>query len=244
MKKTLLTNILIFISLCTQASSQQAPEENPIDRTSYIVNPSFEDNTNGWASELLATQTNAEFKRKAGNVYLEKWTGSGAVGDGYAKQTITNLPLGVYQLTAGAQNYTQSSTSKKNTGAYIFAGDEKETIYTPNDYTVTFTNITGDVEIGFIANKASGNWIAVDNFRLYQIGELSTEDMLAEVEKIIDEIEGRETANSMMSNTAATALKNALDNAKQLNTNSAEEEFRKAMKNISSPPEFIRKNRR
>ena len=64
MKKTLLTNILILAGLSTQANGQQATEENPIDRTSYIVNPSFEDNTNGWASEQLATQTNAEFKRK------------------------------------------------------------------------------------------------------------------------------------------------------------------------------------
>lgn len=236
MKKILLTNILTLIVLYTQASnsSQPATEENPIDRTSYIVNPSFEDNTNGWESELLATQTNTSFTKKAGDVYLEKWTGSGAVGDGYAKQTITNLPVGIYQLTASAQNYTQSSTSKKNTGAYIFAGEKKETIYTPNDYSVTFTNITGDVEIGFIADKATGNWIAVDNFRLYQIGNLSTEELLAEVKSMIEEIEGRNTANSMMSNTAANALKDALDNAKLLNTNSTEEEFQAAVKTLQS----------
>ena len=116
MKKILLTNILTLIVLYTQASnsSQPATEENPIDRTSYIVNPSFEDNMNGWESELLDTQTNTSFTKKAGDVYLEKWTGSGAVGDGYAKQTITNLPVGIYQLTASAQNYTESSTSKKN----------------------------------------------------------------------------------------------------------------------------------
>ena len=67
MKKILLTNILTLIVLYTQASnsSQPATEENPIDRTSYIVNPSFEDNTNGWESELLATQTNTSFTKKA-----------------------------------------------------------------------------------------------------------------------------------------------------------------------------------
>ena len=162
-------------------------EENPLDKTAYITNPSFENGTTGWITESLASQNNSAFSKKAGTYYMEKWTGSGAVGNGYARQVISDLPVGIYKLTVGAQNYSESATTKKNTGAYIFADNQRETVYTPADYSVKFTNITGNVEIGFVADGATGNWIAVDNFRLYLIGELSTEGVMAEVKRLIDE---------------------------------------------------------
>ena len=54
---------------------------------------------------------------------------------------------------------------------------------------MTFTNITGDVEIGFVAKNASGNWIAVDNFRLSQIGEVEKETVMEEVNRLLEEAE-------------------------------------------------------
>ena len=147
MKKLLLTNLLMWAALCLFAQSNIAngediSEENPKDCTSYITNPSFESGFDGWTQTNLQAQSNSDFPKKAGNTYLEKWTSSGnAVGNASIKQTIKNLPSGVYRLTVAAMNYSQNDKTKKNTGAYIYANDEKETVYTPDDYSVKFTNV-------------------------------------------------------------------------------------------------------
>ena len=201
-------------------------EENPQDATAYIVNPSFENSTNGWSCENLSSQGNSSFTKKAGSYYLEKWTGSGSVGSAYVKQTVKGLPNGMYKLTVAAQNYTQSSTSKKNTGAYIFAGDQQEIVYTPADYSVKFTSIAGEVEIGFVAENATGNWIAVDNFRLYLIGHVDITTVLAELNRIVGEAEALQ--GSMMSATASSALQNAIATAKTMTAESAEADIQSA----------------
>ncbi len=190
---------------------QNVSEDNPLDCTSYIVNASFEDGTNGWTVSDLASQTNNSFTKKAGATYLEKWTASGSVGNGSVKQTITNLPNGKYILTVGAQNYSQASTSKKNTGAYIYAGDQQTTVYTPDDYSVKFTCISGQVEIGYVAEGATGNWIAVDNFRLYLIGEMTDAALIEELTRKVGVASALQS--SMMSSVAASALQNAIDAA-------------------------------
>ncbi len=189
---------------------QNISEENPYDCTSYIPNPSFEDGIANWTISNLVSQTNTSFTKKSGSVYFEKWVASGnVVGDGSAVQTITNVPNGVYKLTVGAQNYSQNSTSKKNTGAYIFADDQQTPVYTPGDYSVTFTNITGQVKIGFIAEGATGNWLAVDNFRLYQIGEVDNSTIISELTRIVKDATALQP--SMMSGTVATTLQSTID---------------------------------
>lgn len=215
-------------------------EDNPQDVTAYIVNPSFENSTNGWTCENLSSQSNSSFTKKAGSYYLEKWTGSGSVGSGYVKQSVKNIPNGIYKLTVAAQNYTQSSTSKKNTGAYIYAGDQQETVYTPADYSVKFTSISGEVEIGFVAENATGNWIAVDNFRLYLIGHVDAEAVLTELNRIVVEAEGLQ--NNMMSATTASALQNAITTAKGMTTETAEAEIQNAMKSLQEAMTLARQS--
>ena len=141
------------------------------DCTSYIVNPSFEQSTDGWTNSSLQSQGNSDFPYKHASKYMEKWVAPGnAVGSASIKQTVTNLPVGRYRLTVGAQNLDQNNKSAQKTGAYIMAGTAKTTVYTPGDYSVEFENVSGSVQIGFVASSAQGNWIAVDNFRLYYIG--------------------------------------------------------------------------
>ena len=189
-------------------------EENPLDKTAYITNPSFENGTTGWTVAGLVSQGNTSFTKKEGAFYMEKWVASGNnVGNGSARQTLKNLPNGVYKLTVGAQNYSQASTTKQCTGAYIFAGDQKEPVYTPDDYSVKFTSIAGETEIGFVAEDATGNWLAVDNFRLYLIGEVDNSDVMAEVQRLIAAAEGLEIPEEIASTyeksqelTAALAL--------------------------------------
>ena len=148
-----------------------ASEANPLDWTDLITNPSFEDGTDGWTVDGMGTQGNSVFSIKAGSTYLERWTGKGnKVGDGSVVQTLKDLPLGRYQLKVAAQNIQEDASSRAQKGAWIVANGDSLLVTTRKQYTLTFTNIENDVEIGFVAKGATGNWIACDNFRLYYIG--------------------------------------------------------------------------
>lgn len=134
--------------------------------TSKIKNPSFENGFTSWTNVNMQTQSNSDFTKKAGTYYAEKWTSSGnKIGDAEVSQTIKSLPAGAYELTVAAQNIQQNS-SKAQTGAWIFANDARNDVNARNDYKLSFINIENDVTIGFKAEGATGNWIAVDNFRL------------------------------------------------------------------------------
>ena len=220
MKKLLLTNFLMFLTFCAHAQSNT-------DRTSYIINPSFENGTNGWVCENLSAQTNSDF-RKAGSTYMEKWVSKGnSVGDGSIYQTITKLPIGIYKLTVAAQNLNQNSTTQKCSGAYIYANDQKTDVYTPADYSVTFTNIIGEVEIGYVAKNATGNWIAVDNFRLTQIGDVESGIVQDEVKRMLEEAEKIPT--DIIPTNLASALQSAITAGKLINTTSADTEIQQAL---------------
>ena len=148
-----------------------ASEENPIDMTSLIVNPSFEKQFEGWTAQHMATQGNDVFKQKNGSTYLEKWTGRGGqVGDASVSQKIEGLDLGIYKLVAGAQNIQEDTPNASQSGAWIVANNSRQAVDKTAEYSLVFTNIESEVTIGFLAQGATGNWLATDNFRLYYIG--------------------------------------------------------------------------
>ena len=152
------------------------------DMTSYITNPSFEDGTSGWVQKGLGQQSNSIFSIKDGKVYLERWTGrGGAVGSASVKQELTNLPPGNYELTAAAQNIQENTPTAAQTGAWIYAGEQKTTVTVRDTYAVAFTCVDGKVTIGFEAANASGNWIAVDDFRLKLVGQDLTDELNAAI---------------------------------------------------------------
>ena len=207
-------------------------EDNPLDKTEYIANPSFEDGTKGWTCDGLVTQTNSSFKKKAGSTYIEKWVSSGnKVGDASVSQTIT-LPNGVYVLTVGAQNLNQASSAQECTGVVIFADDSETDVYTPADYSVKFTNLTGEAVIGYRAVAATGNWLAVDNFRLSLVGYITESTLMTEMQRLIANAES--VQSSMMSRKAADELATALAQAKAITAASEEADIQAAVKAIKA----------
>lgn len=207
-------------------------EDNPLDKTEYIANPSFEDGTKGWTCDGLVTQTNSSFKKKAGSTYIEKWVSLGnKVGDASVSQTIT-LPNGVYVLTVGAQNLNQASSAQKCTGVVIFADDSETDVYTPADYCVKFTNLTGEAVIGYRAVAATGNWLAVDNFRLSLVGYITESTLMTEMQRLIANAES--VQSSMMSRKAADELATALAQAKAITAASEEADIQAAVKAIKA----------
>ncbi|MGM9708249.1 MAG: hypothetical protein ACI3ZB_01375 [Prevotella sp.] len=207
-------------------------EDNPLDKTEYIANPSFEDGTKGWTCDGLVTQTNSSFTKKAGSTYIEKWVSSGnKVGDASVSQTVT-LPNGVYVLTVGAQNLNQASSTQKCTGVVIFADDSETDVYTPADYSVKFTNLTGETVIGYRAVGATGNWLAVDNFRLSLVGYVTESTLMTEMQRLIANAES--VQSSMMSRKAADELATALVQARAITADSEEADIQTAVKAIKA----------
>ena len=208
-----------------------ASPDNPFDMTTAIVNASFEENgTKGWAVADMGPQQNNSFGLKHGTTYVEKWTGRGAnVGNGSVRQTLAGLPPGNYRLTCAAQNIQEDSPTAKRDGAWLMAGEERTPVYKAARYEVGFTCITGEVEIGFEAKAAKGNWIAVDDFRLFYLGtsdddnaaalaarialaeELATQHQNADTLAALNQ--AVEAARNYASGQQITAIATALDRA-------------------------------
>ena len=199
------------------------------DATKYISNPSFE--TGGlskWKSSGLQVQGNSSFSKKNGSVYVEKWVSKGSnVGDASVSQVISDLPLGKYTLTVAAQNLNEASTSEQCAGAYIYAGDQKTDVFTPNDYSVDFSCTTGEVEIGFIAKGAKGNWLAIDNFRLTLIEAESSAVIFSKLSESITKAEG--LASQDIDAKALTPLLSAIQTAKTFTETSESMDMQKAL---------------
>ena len=186
------------------------PVDAQTDMTSSIDNPSFENGFTGWEHKSMGTQTNSVFSIKHGNTYVEKWTGrGGAVGSGQVSQQLTQLPPGNYELTAAAQNIQEDTPNTAQRGAWIFAGDAETTVTTRSTYAVQFAVVNGTVQIGFKAIDASGNWIAVDNFRLTLLNEDLSQQLaeaIAAAETTLGDGSGRESEQLRDAITAAKAV--------------------------------------
>ncbi len=188
-----------------------ASVDNPLDYTDLIDNPSFEKGFDGWTQQQMATQSNTAFTLKSGTTYVEKWVSKGnRAGDAKVSQTISAVPMGVYILRVSAQNIQESSNATQS-GAWIFADMDRQTVTTRNTYDLIFTHIEKNLNIGFEAQNASGNWIAADNFRLLYAGG-TTADFDAAMQKYIDKAET--LTDAKMQKAVAETLKTAISSAK------------------------------
>ncbi|MCQ2196722.1 MAG: hypothetical protein MJZ60_04275, partial [Bacteroidaceae bacterium] len=145
-----------------------------------IANPNFEVNgvegwttAEGWANSnpWLHTSSSANFGIKNGTNFVEGWVaGPAKHGDEALSQEIT-LPAGNYILTAEAQNLQQGDATVLPGGFFIFAGDNKaEVTNIAGTYAVKFTlEEEGAVVIGAQAAECTGNWLCIDNFKLYSV---------------------------------------------------------------------------
>ena len=210
------------------------------DMTAYITNPSFEDGLTGWTSVDMEPQTNRAFSLTDGKTFVEKWVASGTAGNASIKQTLKNLPNGNYELTVSGQNIAESTPTTSKAGAYIFAvfTTTKRTVNTAKEYTLAFTNIAGDVEIGFVADNAKGNWLSVDNFRLRFVSELDAQSTVDALQSYITT--GESLLKSMMAGDISTALTSAIETAQAMTAESASEDIQNAAQQIIAAIEQAR----
>lgn len=156
-----------------------------IDMTTKITNPGFEDELNGWNAVGFKKQTNNDnviVAYKDGTNYAEKWVNKDqGVGNCSILQTV-NLEGGEYVLVASAQSQRQGQTWVAG-GAYLVAGEERTQVKFMDVYSVNFTVTESedtpgtraddqtagkDVRLGFDVANGTGNWVTVDNFKLYR----------------------------------------------------------------------------
>ncbi len=204
---TLLAALMFGLPLCAQTDVT----------AKYMQNADFAARYAAWLNEGTTKgnvggfqhQTNTAFTLKSGEIYMEKYVeGGGKVSNCNIQQRMVNLPVGTYTLTAAAQNLQKGADGQ--TGAWLYAADQKAEVSTAADYSVTFTCLTGQTVVGFKTEGATGNHVCVDNFRLAQL-ETDMTAVHAELQRLVDEAtavlgEGNTAADLQAAITQAQAL--------------------------------------
>ncbi len=173
----------------------------------YIENADFGARFAAWVNPGSFTYNTNEtsFEKRNGQVWMEKWVAKGSMlGTNTGMyQTLRNLPTGTYTLVVAAKNVNQNSPAKKCTGAFVYAGQEQTEISEANDYSVVFTVVNGKADIGVRLKSCSGNWVCIDNFRLYYNGE-NADSIAAEQTRVDSELAA---LKEKVANANATSLK-------------------------------------
>ncbi len=162
-----------------------ATMDAPFDVTGYITNPGFEyRDMTGWTLEpegIFGTQSNNQ-PFKVGGFYAEKWQASGALPEGKMSQTLTNLPAGLYQLTANLGG----------DGTYVDLNGKTANWTADGNYTVSYVLSAGEnltISAGKTA-EGTANWVHFDNFKLAFCGNVAAalSALCAEVTKYQDKL--------------------------------------------------------
>jgi len=109
----------------------------PYEATTVVANPSFElNNATGWDNPngLVIASSAVMGAFKAGTYFAEKYVGSpGTQVNLNLSQVITNLPNGIYRVSAGTQAIQQTTVPTYPGQAYIFANADSTEVFALNN---------------------------------------------------------------------------------------------------------------
>ena len=199
---------------CLQAHLDNASDSDPRDITEFVLSNSdfTQGNITGWETNYVSGtqatnigyQDNNTYQSANGfvNKFIEAWrSGNANIGDGYLRQTVSNMPEGKYVLECDAIATNQGNTSATTTGALLFInadGVDFTTSLSTNGSAVQhfsteflFTG-EGDVIFGLKTQSTTANWIAADNFKVtyYGIDLTAYETQLAAAVDAFEALEG------------------------------------------------------
>lgn len=164
-------------------------DKNNVDLTSLLVNAGFETgDMTGWTSvDGGAQANNKNFSKMSGDHFVERWrtqADNAGLTNGSLTHDVVVLPVGVYKITAEAQNIKQYDGNKGGKGYFLCANDEKKEIGDAATYTVYVELAEAqDLTIKFLLDNCEGNWISCDNVTLtYLSTDWSTVYELAKTE--------------------------------------------------------------
>lgn len=208
MRKTLLA---LSFAMSYSANAQLADYEktvtfdNPVDFTSMIKNPGFEESIEGWVNEPgFKTFERVTWRGVmddvciSGKAYLNLFHDKGAKGR--ISQTIDNMPNGVYSVRAGLFTNTP--------GANIFLNDNivPAEVNSTKFYQVYAIVEDSTVVLGYYSSHEKDFWSCADNFsltyygngddahKMYKelMGEASADDIAKTVKQLRADIEAAE----------------------------------------------------
>ncbi len=199
----------------TYITSGAVPAEGyPFDFTFKVVNPTFDANVNGWTSNTGA-QNSAWANNKSDAItggYFENWDGGSYTGE--MSQTITGLPLGVYQVTIAAFRDQLLDDASDAEAVYVFAGEQEVLVNsaTPNNYTVSEIKVDkGELTIGLRSKVKNYKWMGLDNVTLKMTAGIDLSDIKNSINENLtraNAIEGKMDADVQ---TALTEAINGVD---------------------------------
>ncbi len=145
----------------------------PFDATTAILNNSFEGLFDGSWDNVgpFQRQNNTSFDPfKSGTFYAERWISSpGNLENLRLSQIVRNIPNGTYLITASAHAVQQADNTYPG-GAYLIGNGNTTEIFERKDYSVIAEVMDNTLELGMEV-AVSGNWVAIDNFRLSYISD-------------------------------------------------------------------------
>ncbi|MBO4906683.1 MAG: Ig-like domain-containing protein [Bacteroidaceae bacterium] len=140
-------------------------ENEEIDLTvALLINPGFElGNITGWTNsgvQAAGAQGNMAFDNTQGSYYAERWHQNGTVD---LNQTITDMPVGYYRLSAYI--YCEPADG------LLYANSANTSVSSSKLYSVPFNlTETGDIKIGASCTLTSSTWFCMDGFKLEFLG--------------------------------------------------------------------------
>ena len=169
------------------ADYSSASDENGINMTLLIQNPSFEDGLNGWTyfkgdDTQSADNNNATYHMELadGSYVFNTWSGSIPADGLYVSQELKALPAGTYELQAVLASDKGNKIDLTANGAGMpFEIPEKEAGVELGEKNIGIeaSIIFKLEEKGNVTIKASSkSWFKVDNFRLTFYGTESAKE--------------------------------------------------------------------
>lgn len=177
---------------CLAAHLNNASDTDPRDITEFVLSNSdfTQGNIDGWETNYVSGtqatnigyQDNNTYQSANGFVskFIEAWrSGNAKIGDGYLRQTVSDMPEGKYVLECDAIATNQGNTSATTTGALLFINadgvDFTTSLSTTGSAVQHFSTEflfsgEGNVIFGLKTQSTTANWIAADNFKVTYYG--------------------------------------------------------------------------
>lgn len=180
-------------------------EANSGDATSKVNNPSFDKDGNNSTSIIGWTVNNLKQNRRSVTYeststttmtnFVEQWANAVALGNpkGEIWQDVAGLPAGHYRLMADVLAITQKIDTVELVGLQLYAGENAREIGlsgTLDQLQAVNYGVEADVaegealRIGLRFDGINTNWLALDNIRLFFIGDAEQFNKLINAEKL------------------------------------------------------------
>ena len=150
------------------------------DYTFMVVNPKFDEGTNGWAFNTGAPNWGIATNQGGAIIgpFFENWKWESYTGEIY--QELTGLPSGKYILTAAAFRDQLITDATDGDAVYVFANDAETLVNsgTPALYSVEVSITAGTLRFGVRSKVAKYRWMGIDNVSLEYVEGLGLTEFI------------------------------------------------------------------